>query len=1664
MAWLQDRFVLIVLGLFCMINTSQAQAKPIFFAHCPNALRIETVEQVSLSIQNVPGAVKFQLYFQDYPNRKKTFSQKEVEVNQGSPQIVNVKVGTNDVAPPPKADKQYVYLVIKSVSAGFKFEKEARVLLSRKSRAVYMQTDKPIYTPTQTVRLRIIPVGIDLKPIPAGKLMVEIRNPDGKIVERYDRLFSRAGYIVQQMVLGDTPLIGNWTISALYEKQNTSITFEVREYVLPRFSVEVIGPKYVLQNDKEIKITVRAKYVYGKSVKGRVQLKLGVINDRSETIHVDNTFDTLDKNGEAIFRISTSTIKQLKEDIWFPDDDRLNIVASVTERASGQVESSTDTSIHFSTTPYRITFKRSMLHFKPGLPFEAQVDIKYPSKRPTVKTMIRVSGTSFDDKNKPTDLTAYGDEGLEAITDENGRTKITVDVPADAVSITIKAKLAASEKIADKFNKEAIFKASPYQSSSKSYALVRSPEVMPQVGRVTEIEVFIISSKAVQEFHYMVISRGKILLSKVHAGPGAITAVRFKVTPEMCPVMRVVVYYTIENNGKTEVISDFALVDVKDEFKNKVTIETAKREERPGSNTIVTIRGTPHSHAAILAVDKSIYILRDAHKLTSEVVFRGLKRFDLGCGFGGGKNAEDVFKNSGITTITNANLKTETRKGYDCGSDVSSRKRRSVEGTKCCEDGKKGRTKAKSCKLQAESIGDDTCKKIFIRCCKGESKFVGRSFALEEEEDEIFEDDRKVQFRSNFPETWLFGDVEIGASGVATKSFKVPDTITTWVMQAFATSTVTGLGVATPYSMTAFKNFFVQLNLPYSIIRNEQVMLSASVFNFGNSRSLTRVYMKGEEGLCYDAREKRRSAPQMLRVAANDAVTFKFPMIPLELGEKNVTVIAYTASGGDAVTRQILIEPEGIEQVKTLSEFIDPSSIAGSKTQEITLDTSLPVDAIPGSESATFFISGDLLGPIVTKLLSSVQKALRNPTEVYQVSSTETYTVTVPQTYSYTYTETYTQYYRVTTPSCTCNINNGGCLRSRSSQRQKVATGTRQVQRTRTRTVWKKRERFVVKSMAPNVYVLQYLKRTNQLTDAIKKQAEHFITESYRHLVAHRTKDGAFNMWGNTEAGTLWLTAFVANNLQDARKFVTIDPSVICDAINYLLSVQKESGAFLEEGQSFAKGMMGGTNGDPAMTAFVLISVFNVECFKMSMKIYTATEKAQKYLEQKLPTMKRVYDVAITTYSLALANSQQATNALAKLEKMASQDKEKGTVFWKEDSESLSVEATSYALLALLYKKKLSYSKSIIKWLTQHRNAEGGFSSGQDTVMGLKALSAYASIQPELNLQVTIKSTADSSFRKRFHINKRTALVQESIEVPTGGKITVKATGVGTAEAQVELHYNFPRPIKETCPFTTKIKVEEITKDEEYSYKMKICTRYTGKGDVGMSVMEIGILTGFVPIQEAFEKMLAESKIKRYELSDRAMVVYFEKIKKDSDTCVSVLFKRAFDVGLVQPAAVVVKDFLEPSISCTTMYSLSGSSPVLKKICKGSQCKCTQERCSSCRPTRMRASFCKKDFVGLFKIKSSRKEGTWKVYTANIVKLYRGSHVFEKKQTDLWVNSRCNCPKFQLKRVFLIMGMRSERIVLDDQSFIRKFPRRKRDKEEYKKVDGVLDGLKARRC
>ena len=74
--------------------------------------------------------------------------------------------------------------------------------------------------------------------------------------------------------------------------------------------------------------------------------------------------------------------------------------------------------------------------------------------------------------------------------------------------------------------------------------------------------------------------------------------------------------------------------------------------------------------------------------------------------------------------------------------------------------------------------------------------------------------------------------------------FTMPDTITTWVMQAVAINNKTGLGLATPLNIVVFKEFFVSVKMPYSVKKGEQISLLATVYNYHNEEIRVRTETK----------------------------------------------------------------------------------------------------------------------------------------------------------------------------------------------------------------------------------------------------------------------------------------------------------------------------------------------------------------------------------------------------------------------------------------------------------------------------------------------------------------------------------------------------------------------------------------------------------------------------------------------------------------------------------------------------------------------------------------------------------------------------------------------------------------------------------------------------
>uniref|UniRef100_A0ABM0MSR7 Complement C3-like n=1 Tax=Saccoglossus kowalevskii TaxID=10224 RepID=A0ABM0MSR7_SACKO len=405
------------------------------------------------------------------------------------------------------------------------------------------------------------------------------------------------------------------------------------------------------------------------------------------------------------------------------------------------------------------------------------------------------------------------------------------------------------------------------------------------------------------------------------------------------------------------------------EFPHSLTalsVEADSDEYEPDSEAVITVTGDPGTRVGVLAVDKAVYLLNDAHKLTAQKMFQRMDTFDLGCGPGGGKNAKEVFEDAGMLVMTDASLETEKRESYGCSAVVVARKRRSLSAKAneyngmlrdFCIDGQNSARKSpidienfeEYCTEQASQLEDmrvGTIKQnnerfeAFADCCLSAlestreiSSRIGRFESDEFTDDENIDEDVELvlQVRSDFSETWIFSDDFLDENGQMTLPVTVPSSLTQWIVQAVGVNRDTGICVSQPFELLAFKHFFIQLSLPYSVIMREQIEIRATVFNYGARDLAVSAYMYGVEGICSDAKPGERSDGKWFIVKAKNAALFTFTVIPLKVGNFPIKIEALSPIGDDIVERILKVEPAGIQHSFKHSVLLDPTGLLSNR-------------------------------------------------------------------------------------------------------------------------------------------------------------------------------------------------------------------------------------------------------------------------------------------------------------------------------------------------------------------------------------------------------------------------------------------------------------------------------------------------------------------------------------------------------------------------------------------------------------------------------------------------------------------------------------------------------------------------------------------------------------
>uniref|UniRef100_A0A4W4GVG5 Anaphylatoxin-like domain-containing protein n=1 Tax=Electrophorus electricus TaxID=8005 RepID=A0A4W4GVG5_ELEEL len=1429
---------------------------PLFIMSAPNLLRVGGQEKVFVEAQDYTGGdLLVKITVKDYPRKtldliSKSVVLKSSEHYQG---LVDIKIPHNrDYFSDDPLEKQYVYLHAQFPSCLL----EKVVMVSFQSGYIFIQTDKSIYTPSSTVQYRIFSVTPDLQPLDQSGISVEI--------------------IVSPQIAFDMKFLfslqssGIWSVAARFKntpQKNFTAEFEVKEYVLPTFEVTLTPSRsFFYVDDNDLNVDISAKYLFGKKVDGSAFVVFGVIQGDSKTSLPASLSRVQITNGEGDATLTKAMIQKTFPDFHKLVGSSIYISVSVLTDTGSEMVEAQRRGIQIVTSPYTIHFKRTPKFFKPGMSFDVTVYVTNPDQTPAENVDVEIHPGPV-----------LGD------TKANGMEKFTVNTQGGAknLPITVKTK---DPRLSD--GRQAInqMTALPYTSKggSSNYLHIGIATSELVIGDQMKVNLNFGKSPGVQnqDFTYLILSKGQIVQANRFKRQGqSLVTLSMPVTKDMVPSFRVVAYYHV---GSSEVVSDSVWVDVKDTCMGKVDPKSAYE---PGDEFVLTITGDPGAKVGLVAVDKGVFVL-NKNKLTQTKIWDIIEKHDTGCTAGSGKDSMGVFYDAGLLFESDKAGGTDSRTTSDCPAPLK-RKRRaesllqitttltgnySGELKKCCADGLKLNKLGYTCERRATFITEGAkCVQAFLHCCK--EMLIRRQ---EEGEDEMYLARSKnpllydgayissdeIVSRTQFPESWLWEDPE--------KNY-MKDSITTWQVLAISLSKTHGICVADPYEMVVVKDFFVDLKLPYSAVRNEQLEIKAIVHNFSNRKLKVRLEFLETEHICSTASKKGKFRT-VVHIDGKSTRSVPYIIIPMELGEHSIEVkaSAYDTTLSDGVRKTLKVVSEGVK-----------TEILENGVQVVHVKTEIPDDQIPNTPAHTYItVSGQEVSQTIEQAISGKFMG-RLIVQPHGCGEQNMIFMTLPLIATH-YLD---------------------------STKQWEGVGM------------------------------------NRRSDAIKH-----IQTGYEKELTFRKQDGSYGAWINTPSST-WLTAYVGKVFALASDLVAIQENVLCSALKWLiLNTQMPDGMF-KEGAPVYHGEMGdvrGKDSDASLTAFVVIALQEGHklCAKAVTSLPESMKKAIEYLEHRIPTLTNPYAIAMTSY--AMANADKFNKDL--LMKSSAED---GSYWQVPRGLHFSLEATGYALLALVKAKEFDAAGKAVHWLNKQSSPYGGHGTTQATIIVFQAVAEYyKEVKKIQNMDLDVEvSVSGRSRSNRWIFKRESSHLTRSDKVQLKQNFTVTAKGTGVGSLQVLTLY-YARPIEKQ----SDCKKFELTVKLEKQNDGKIVKIYRDPNrDATMSILDVGLLTGFVVDEHDLTDLTTgkDRYISKFEmdkqLSERgSLIIYVDKISHGLVDKFAFKVHKVTEVAMLQPAAVSVYEYYSPGDQCVKFYHPVKKGGALSRLCNDQEglCQCAEGACT----------------------------------------------------------------------------------------------------------------------
>ncbi|KAL7028449.1 hypothetical protein ACKWTF_005840 [Chironomus riparius] len=1044
---------------------------------------------------------------------------------------------------------------------------------------------------------------------------------------------------------------------------------------------------------------------------------------------------------------------------------------------------------HFVIRPYAFyTYPKGDSNIKPGTPYKFTIALKrYDGSPASAGVQIQVIPQS--PSTLPSQTLAIG---------ADGSVSSSFDIPAytQLLSLKIQADDTADNSLI----------ASVEQKISDNYLQIEVLTEAPELGEPVYLKIK--SGQSVEYVMIHIVSKGvlvetsKVSFDSDENEDNDPNTVVYSFTPSFshAPKASILAYY-INKNGDF-VTTQFNLL-LERNLPNYLKISPATLQVRPAVNINLNIESYIGSTVSLVAMDQRLLLLRDGSNITKQNIIDDIQKYArniIQLNWGNIAGYEYNFGAMGLFVFTNIP------------------------------------------RPSARSIN------------RPEVNLVQKFSNLPTEKKT-----KEIKIREDFRETFLWRDVSISNSandydddtkGLEVISEKVPQSITTYLIYGVAMSTQNGMGLSDNVpSVTIFLPFFLSVELPYSVKRNEVLVQDIIVFNY--LKKVQAVDIRITKQLGYEAVDLDKYGWKDIngfyiktvttKVALN--IKLEFAMRPKTLGFIPFEVTAKGPLAGDGIKKQLRVIPGGISRSITSSVFLALDS--RTSTIQSQLSCNFPDSAYQDTSSISATVVGDTFG----KALSNLDKLINMP---------------------------------------------GGCGEQ------------------------------TMLSLAPDIAIYEYLSVSGKLTTALKETLQKYILAGYQNELRYQRTDGSFSAFGNKDkSGSTWLTAYVVEYFYFAKDIISIDSNTIKRGADFVQQQQSIDGSFKEPGKVIHADMQGGSGAGIGLTAYCVI-MFTI--ILPGYPEYTTTrDKAVNYLEDNFSTNSTVYELGIIANALIFAKSSKADTAYSLFDSKKTETT--SVLYWvlpgppspRYQPRSLDIEVTAYGLLANI-KRSGEYATilKIVKYLVSKSNNLGGYSSSQDTVMALYALSQVGKAYSiNANVKLTLAPDVGSSISTNIEFTNLLAV--QSFELNSAArKIDITATTSDSGLAIVSLICNFYEDPNKVIPVFNV--TYNLNLSSTHKMTMNVCANYIPKGTSNMAIMIVRLPSGYIYNDCNCHK---NTEVSKTEITNQGSKVtfYFNSIT-NINSCVFVNAYRVKFVAELKPATIEVYDYYDTSKQGMTSYQV----------------------------------------------------------------------------------------------------------------------------------------------